>query len=266
MCRLTQPELAPAQPLAPLSDDEVARFAGRRRTGRRISYARSVMSLVEGVRASAGTVRARLLTALSKVEIFSLLEAKQLDAMCDAMAEAPYEQGQYVFEQDDEGDAFYVIIEGEAAAVRVEPGARFEQQLATLGAGAFFGERALLKSQMRYAGVRALTRLFTVSITRAAFEAAIGQPLEKCVPDKYRLDQAELHSRLRAVALFEKLSKKQIELVADRCTEVRLPCGEDVVRQGETGDAFYVITRGTAQVPRWSEDGHLVLRTPSDAL
>eukprot|EP00966_Prymnesium_polylepis_P006757 155706-Prymnesium_polylepis.2 len=47
-----------------------------------------------------------------------------------------------------------------------------------------FGERALLKSQVRFAGVRADTKLKCMCISRAGFEEILG-PLHLLVPDKY---------------------------------------------------------------------------------
>ena len=101
-------------------------------------------------------------------------------------AQAPFNQGDWVFEQGDDGDAFFVIIEGQALVLRTE-GADDEEDtvLAELSDGAFFGERALLKNGKRFAGIRATSNtLHTMSITRAAFEAVLGK-LENLVPDRY---------------------------------------------------------------------------------
>ena len=59
-----------------------------------------------------------------------------------------------------------------------------ENVLAQVSEGAYFGERALLKSQNRYAGVRADTKLKCMCISRSGFEAILG-PLGELVPDKY---------------------------------------------------------------------------------
>ena len=54
--------------------------------------------------------------------------------------------------------------------------------------------------------------------------------------------------------LLAHLSPTLLKTVADRCTEMNFAKGADVVRQGEEGDAFYVVTRGTADVLRYPED------------
>lgn len=93
-----------------------------------------------------------------------------------------------------------------------------------------------------------------MSITRAAFEAALGTPLEKLVPDRYRLDEVELLKCMQKVEMLAALNVEQLKAVVDRMTEVKFRRGEDVIRQGDAGDALYVITRGTASVLRWEEN------------
>jgi len=44
---------------------------------------------------------------------------------------------------------FYIITEGVATALRTEAGSADERELGTLGEGAFFGERALIKNQVK---------------------------------------------------------------------------------------------------------------------
>ena len=50
--------------------------------------------------------------------------------------------------------------------------------------GAYFGERALLKNEARFAGIRATTKLKTLSISRDEFERVIG-PLADYSPDSH---------------------------------------------------------------------------------
>jgi CRP-like cAMP-binding protein len=108
---------------------------------------------------------------------------RQLDAVVERVAWVPAP----LLAQDEEGDAFYIIIEGKASVIRVEnmgTDDEDESLLANVEEGAYFGERALLKSQVRFAGVRADTKLKCMCITRVGFEEILG-PLQGLVPDKY---------------------------------------------------------------------------------
>uniref|UniRef100_A0A7S3BQJ6 Cyclic nucleotide-binding domain-containing protein n=1 Tax=Haptolina ericina TaxID=156174 RepID=A0A7S3BQJ6_9EUKA len=130
-------------------------------------------------------VRLRLQEAVSRVEIFEALTVQQLAVLCDAMVETRYEPGEYVFEQGDTGDSFYVITEGSAHVIRTEhEGSKDEQQttLTTLRDGDYFGERALLTDLVRYADVQAVANLRTMSIRRSRFEEVLG-PMADIIPE-----------------------------------------------------------------------------------
>jgi hypothetical protein len=53
---------------------------------------------------------------------------------------------------------------------------------------------------------------------------------------------------LRGNAIFAPLPAAVLEQLADRLAEVRAPAGEEIIRQGDRGDRFYVIEDGTVEV------------------
>jgi MFS family permease len=68
-----------------------------------------------------------------------------------------------------------------------------------------------------------------------------------------RLDDAAVdHGRelelLQAIPIFSPLSPPVIEGLAARLSAVRVPAGEEIVRQGDPGDRFYVISAGDVEV------------------
>src|SRR5436190_9289374 len=66
-------------------------------------------------------------------------------------------------------------------------------------------------------------------------------------------EQLEL---LRANAIFAPLPASALEQLADRMTEVPVQAGEQIVRQGEPGDLFYVIEEGTVEVAVDGQPAH----------
>ena len=58
---------------------------------------------------------------------------------------------------------------------------------------------------------------------------------------------------LRGIAIFSPLSPPVLEQLAARLTPVQAPAGEEIVRQGEHGDRFYVVDTGEIEVVL---DGH----------
>lgn len=214
---------------------EVADFeaqAGRRLAVPDHAAATTLVRSVEHIETSMRSAQSRLLDALGRVGVFSSLTREQLTLLLGAMVPAPFEAGDVVFEQGDEGDLFYVVLEGRAVALRWEPsdtgeglrpaastGAEFDEDddsavfsrprsrskrpalpmpglrlnrskepevicLCEIEAGGFFGERAILRAEFRYATIKALTRMSTMCITREGFEAVLG-PLQALVGREY---------------------------------------------------------------------------------
>lgn len=55
---------------------------------------------------------------------------------------------------------------------------------------------------------------------------------------------------LRSVPLFEGMRDRSLEIVADLARPRRIPAGTVITREGEAGDEFLVLTRGTAEVTK----------------
>ncbi len=79
-----------------------------------------------------------------------------------------FESGDIVFTQGDLGDNVYVIQKGECKVFREQDGV--QQHLATLRAGDFFGEMAVLSDQARNATIQASTAMNVLLISRRDFE------------------------------------------------------------------------------------------------
>ena len=130
-------------------------------------------------RSSLQSVRDRLLQRLAEVKIFRELSKEQRTALLDRMSNASFSAGDSVFEQGDVGDSFYVILSGECDVLRDDfPGEDIpETCLAKLGTYDFFGERALLREEPRYATVFVTSDMACMSLTKTCLETALGMPL-----------------------------------------------------------------------------------------
>jgi CRP-like cAMP-binding protein len=93
-------------------------------------------------------------------EILRIAEAERVDG------------GEYVFEEGERGDHFYVIVHG-AIELRKATGNGFKR-LAVLRAGQAFGEMALLNQTPRSASALALEDTYLLSVSRAAFSQMLG--------------------------------------------------------------------------------------------
>lgn len=87
----------------------------------------------------------------------------------DRITHAHYEPGDCIIRQGEPPTGFYVIESGEVEVVRTSPEKPAGEIIATLGAGNFFGEAALLGNRPRSASVRARTPAEIVVMGRHVF-------------------------------------------------------------------------------------------------
>jgi CRP-like cAMP-binding protein len=135
-----------------------------------------------------------LMGTLKSVEILKSLKQTQIVALADALSEVKYKSGESVITQGEVGEKFFVIQKGSVKCV-VDPGnGEKAKEVLRLGAGSYFGERALLSNNPRAASVIAVSALTCLQISREAFENVLG-PLASLIEE----DQKRRESRGRKV-------------------------------------------------------------------
>ena len=100
---------------------------------------------------------------------FTNEEIEEFIDLCDATSAAA---GEVIVKQDDMGDCMYVLVVGEAKVVHHSGGRDID--LASLNAGDFFGELALVDEGPRSADVLALTECTLLRITQGVISAVAG--------------------------------------------------------------------------------------------
>jgi len=109
---------------------------------------------------------------LGKVEILKCMNNYEKVKMIDSFTEEWFEKDNKIITQGDDGDKFYMIIEGQCKAVKDG------QNVKDYTPGDFFGERALLKNEPRAADIIATSEVSCVSLDRDSFKRLLG-PLEE---------------------------------------------------------------------------------------
>lgn len=113
---------------------------------------------------------------LRKCKLFFLYTHDELVNICALLEEESYGDGCVIFKEGDIGDRLYVVAEGNVKLTQTIVGAkRINRDLGTLGAGAFFGEMALIDNTARSATA------FSVGSTRLFFltSATLDRELNK---------------------------------------------------------------------------------------
>ena len=91
--------------------------------------------------------------ALAALELFVDLSPREMQIVDGLMHERRYLKGEVIFDQDEEGQAIYFILDG---TVLICPQGCPESPIVTLERGSSFGEVALLDDAPRTAQARAL--------------------------------------------------------------------------------------------------------------
>lgn len=112
--------------------------------------------------------RQAVVDLLKKAPLFSRLSRKGLEAIVNSATEKAFEAGERILGEGESGVGFYLILEGKAQVTRAG------KELATLDAGNFFGELAVLDGEPRTADVAALTDTKCLVLTRWAMKSIIS--------------------------------------------------------------------------------------------
>lgn len=192
--------------------------------------------------------KALLLQILRSNVLFTGLTSSELGDCLDAFFPMQAAPGAVVIHQGDVGDNFYAIETGEVeilvAAVNGAPPVRY----GFLSTGMGFGELALLYNMPRAATIRATAEapVDLWVLERKTFREILAS---------HKLQR--LHETLRAlrnVSLLNKLTTSELQHVAAAMEWEEFPAHMPVIRQGEVGEHFFIITRGEILVTQMDAD------------
>jgi CRP-like cAMP-binding protein len=121
---------------------------------------------------------ATLVDFVSRVPILQALSASEREKVAEALDEVPFPAGSGVCIQGEPGDCLYLVYEGTLGVFKSSgtPGDR-GTKVATITAGGYVGERALLMREPRAATVVAETACTLLKLDRSGFLLLLG-PIE----------------------------------------------------------------------------------------
>jgi len=145
---------------------------------------------------------------LSQVPIFAKMPSKSLRRLASSAHARHCAAGDMILNEGEPGIALYVLASGEAEVIR---GLQHEkpQIVATLHAGDFFGEMALLETYVRTASVKALNDCECVTLTKWDFMAELRRTPDIAVEMLPVLGQRIREARLALGLTQEQLAKPE---------------------------------------------------------
>lgn len=103
----------------------------------------------------------------------SIMNDDELEKMTVSLERETYETGDVIIRQGNVGDNFYIIAEGDVGVFRTDESNK-ESKLTVLHTGAYFGEKALLKEDVRQASCIAESRVVCLTLGREDFIDMLG--------------------------------------------------------------------------------------------
>ncbi|MBT9555339.1 MAG: cyclic nucleotide-binding domain-containing protein [Myxococcales bacterium] len=226
-----------------------------------------------------------LRTALRRVPLFSKLDDRSLDAIGAVMRPRRYEENAVVFREGESGDSLVLVVAGRLNVCVVADGVPTD--VASVLAGEIVGEMACIDPGPRAATVVAsdatlvleLDRVMLQSLVQHAPEVgsvllgSILRLISRRVRDTTARIDAELVRRrvvvpeitipppgdsgsipgridLRAVACLKGFTNDELRSLVEVAPPRRIPASTVLCREGEHGDACFIIAAGEVEVRR----------------
>ena len=194
-------------------------------------------------------VRNLIYHSIKKNMLFRACSEEELQDLIDAFDTANFKGDDTVIKQGDDGDLFYVVEDGKLDVMVSTPDASGSEKEVTVGvpyvSGSSFGELALMYGSPRAATIRAKSDCVLWSLDRKAFKGITGshkQKREEIILDTIR------KVKIGDNVLGDVLHSSDIDAMALATETDSFSKGDVIIRQGERGDAFYIIESGSVDV------------------
>lgn len=188
-------------------------------------------------RAKTTEQRARIGASVRSNVLFMSMPPAQYEAMLDAMFEVRMAPGEFVIRQGEEGDNFYVVESGEFEVYVAKDGGP-PRCVMEITSGGTFGELALMDNTPRRASVCARTEGLLWAVGRPTFQSIMVEATLR--------HRKKYEPYLNDVPLLQAIDPYERSAMADCLVEVSYKDGQNIICQGEKGDAFYIVLEGQA--------------------
>jgi ATP-binding cassette subfamily B protein len=183
------------------------------------------------------------LAVLDELPAFRAMPEEVRRAVGEAFEPVAYDFGQVIVREDDEADAFYVIVSGSARVLKRSENGE-EVPLNLLGRGESFGEMSLLFDSTRTATVRASSRVHVLRLDRDTFnEMTRWHPAVRTQFERLA-DFRSVQTFLRMHSAFSGLPVDGLALIASSLQPVEVEAGETVVHEGDPPGPMYIVEHG----------------------
>jgi CRP-like cAMP-binding protein len=191
---------------------------------------------------------------LKNVDLLQRLSNNQLQKVAAALKLQRFTDGEYIIRQGEEGNTFYIIVEGKVRCTSRGLGADAqEKELMMLYRGNYFGEMALMLNEPRQANCIAVGSVDCYVMDRTSFTKLLG-PLRSLIDRQMRIRV------LRSVPLLSSLTDDELDILAHALNVVSYDDSTKIIKEGDAGDTFFMISDGKVAVRK---AGHEIMELRS---
>jgi len=183
------------------------------------------------VHKKSATAEGFLMGALSTNKLFKTLAPSDCEMLMRAFQEVRFKQGQQIIRQGEPGDRFYLLDSGTC-----DIAVRGKGTVMKAERGVAFGELALLHDAPRAATVTAESDVVAWQVDATTFKSILMS--------KSKADAKDYASFIKEVPLLKSLSKEDVRSLLDALEEQAFAAGQQIVREGDAGEAFFIVREG----------------------
>jgi len=182
-----------------------------------------------------------LSSALERNQFFRNLKPDQLQKIIDCMEKKKLTANVEIIKEGTDGTYLYIIESGSVTIATAKDG-----DVASITEGKIFGELALLYNCRRTASARTKTDVVVYQLDRRYFQTIVQKTGAQRDAAKFDL--------LKAVPTLRDLPSHKLKKICDCLDEEKFEDGACIIKQGATGDSFYIISEGEVKVTKGHGD------------
>ncbi|KAL0281011.1 UNVERIFIED_CONTAM: hypothetical protein PYX00_002140 [Menopon gallinae] len=162
------------------------------------------------------------------------LDSSQVREIVESVYPKEFTKGSYVITEGEAGSHLYVSAEGEFEVIKEH------KILGRMGPGKAFGELAILYNCRRTASIKVASDAKVWVLDRRVFQQIMMKTGLQRLQENVNF--------LRSVPLLQPLSNDVLAKMADVLEVDFYPSGAHIIRQGASGDTFFIISSGRVKV------------------
>jgi CRP-like cAMP-binding protein len=183
---------------------------------------------------------------------FSKLSESALEEISRKMEIVQLPAGSEIIKEGTAADAFYLIKNGEVGVVKRTKWGQ-DARITSLKCGEGFGEMALLTCSPRFSTVIAKTSVTLYKLYKKDFDEIVRLDTALSCMMGGQAHSSYEYNKIKTLQPFALLEPEKMFALSEKFIERKYAFGDDIIKEGEIGDAYYVIKSGKVAVIKKEE-------------